>query len=116
MSRYTIVTDNENLEIILGFDEGLSGFFLTIEDVTKSDGEPESFLFHNMVHHPGVGMTFEEMERALVGFGIHLPEELAGTLVLEAGADRLGTLSQLSPVTRVNPGVVIQVFRWERVD
>ncbi len=85
MSRYAIFTDNENLEILLGFDEGLEGFFLTIEDVTQSDGEPESFLFHNMVHHPEVGMTYEQLTQALLNFGVILPNELISSLATEVG-------------------------------
>lgn len=84
MSRYAIITDQDNLEIFLGFDEGMSGFFLTIEDVTKSDGEPESFAFHNMVHHPGVGMTFEQLTDALLKFGVILPPDLCSILAGEA--------------------------------
>ncbi len=84
MSRYAIITDQDNLEIFLGFDEGLSAFFLTIEDVTKSDGEPESFVFHNMVHHPGVGMTFEQLTDALLKFGVIPPPDLCSILAGEA--------------------------------
>ncbi len=84
MSRYAIITDHDNLEIFLGFDEGVSGFFLTIEEVTRSDGEPESFLFHNMVHHPGVGMTFEQLTDALLKFGVILPPDLFSILAGEA--------------------------------
>lgn len=112
MSRYAIVTDNENIEMLLGFDEALNGFFLTIEDVTKSDGEPESFLFHNMVHHPGVGMTFEQLTDTLLKFGIALPTDLLNILAREAGGaagipeiadpnpgERVPSVSQLRPTT-----------------
>ena len=116
MSRYAIFTENEDLEILLGFDEGLRAFFLTIEDVTKSTGEPESFLFHNMVHHPGVGMTYEDLERAFVAFGIHLPADLATSLAKDAGEKSARTLKPQS-VGAIGTAVAeVQVIQWQRID
>lgn len=116
MSRYAIFTDNENLEILLGFDEGLESFYLTIEDVTKSDGEPESFLFHNMVHHPEVGMTIEHLTDTLLNFGIVLPTDLLSLLVSEAGvAAGIPQNPGGNPGHRVPPVVPIRVTDWSQI-
>lgn len=116
MSRYAIITDQDNLEIFLGFDDGLGGFFLTIEDVTKSDGEPESFVFHNMVHHPEVGLTYEDLGRTLVGFGIHLPADLTLSLAAEAGQESRKTPEQSADRATVESSALVQVTGWHRID
>lgn len=116
MSRYAIITDHDNLEIFLGFDDGLSGFFLTIEDVTRSDGEPESFLFHNMVHHPGVGMTYKQLTQALLNFGVILPNELISSLATEAGV-AAGSPESPAPNLghRVPTALQIRVTSWSLI-
>ncbi len=84
MSRYALFTDDENLEIFLGFDEGFQGFFLTIADGRAGTGEPESHLFHNLEHHPGVRMTLEEVVGVMKRFGVALPPDLRRQLVEDA--------------------------------
>lgn len=83
MSRYVIWTDNLNLEIFVGFDDGIRGFFLTIANEQTHSDRPETYLFHNMVHHRGVRMTVNEVGSVLARFGIELP--LA--LMVQLGAD-----------------------------
>ena len=85
MSRYALFTDNDDLEIFTGFDEGFEKFFLTIADVRIcSDEDPDSYLFHNMAHHPGVGMTLDEVTFVLARFGITLPPGLRQQLADDA--------------------------------
>ena len=84
MSRYGIITDDENLEIFVGFDEGFEGFFLTVADIRESDAESESYLFHNMEHHPGTKMFLRDVETILEKFGLRLPADLASRLTADA--------------------------------
>lgn len=86
MSRYVILTEDENLEVSVGFDDGLERFFLTIADARVCTGEAGTYLFHNMDHHPGVGMTLGEVTATLERFGMTLPPDL--TRQLEGDAVR----------------------------
>ena|SRR5688572_20339328 len=83
MSRYVILTSDENLEVFVGFDEGMEGFFLTIADARICTGETGSYLFHNMDHHPGTRMTIEEVMATLTRFGLALPSDLVQQLASE---------------------------------
>lgn len=84
MSRYALFTEDENLEIFVGFDEGFGKFFLTIADVHMGTEEPESFLFHNLEHHPELGLTLGEVRFTLERFGLVLPPDLQRQLVSDA--------------------------------
>ncbi len=82
MSRYGILTDDENLEVLIGFDEGLEGFFLTISDARL--GEPGGYLFHNMEHHESVRMTLGDVTDVMERFGMVLPDDLLQRLMADA--------------------------------
>src|SRR6185503_20306780 len=84
MSRYVVWTDNENLEVFVGFDEGIESFFLTIADARTCTGEAGSYLFHNIDHHPGVGMTIGEVTSTAARFGLELPSDLKRKLAEDA--------------------------------
>ena len=83
MSRYVIWTVDENLEVFVGFDEGMEGFFLTIADARTCTGEGGSYLFHNLDHHHTPQMNLDEVEAVLVRFGLFLPPDLAAQLATE---------------------------------
>ena len=83
MPRYVIWTDDDNLEVFVGFDEGTEGFFLTIADARTCTGEAGSYLFHNLDHHSTPQMSLEEVEAVLVRFGLFLPPDLATQLANE---------------------------------
>jgi len=84
MSRYSILTEDENLEVVAGFDEGFEAYFLTITDVRTCTDEAESYLFHNIDDHEGVGMTLEQVEATLARFGMRLPSDLREQLRQDA--------------------------------
>ena len=84
MSRYCIWTADENLEVFTGFEEGLGTFFLTIADARTCTGESGTYLFHNYDHHPGMGMTLEEVVRVLERFGLEMPSDLLQQLLNDA--------------------------------
>ena len=83
MSRYVILTNDENLEVFVGFDEGMEGFFLTIADARTCTGEAGSYLFHNLDHHHTPQMNLDEVEAVLVRFGLFLPPDLVAQLATE---------------------------------
>jgi len=83
MSRYVIWTSDENLEVLVGFDEGMEGFFLTIADARQCTGEADTYLFHNLDHHAAAQMTLEEVIANLSRFGLTLPSDLAQQLASE---------------------------------
>lgn len=80
MSRYVIWTENENLEVFVGYDEGFDGYFLTIADTRICTGESGTYLFHNMDHHAAIKMTLDEVATTLQQFGLALPSSLAQQL------------------------------------
>lgn len=81
MSRYVIWTVDENLEVFVGFDEGMEGFFLTIADARTCTGEAGSYLFHNLDHHHTPQMNLEEVATVLAQFGLFLPATLRQQLL-----------------------------------
>ncbi len=83
MSNYSILFEDPNLEVSLGFDQGLQGFFLTVADNRTCTGESGTFLFHNLDHHPEIRMTLAEVREVLEGFGLELPEKLELRLRLD---------------------------------
>ena len=83
MSRYVIWTSDENLEVFVGFDEGMEGFFLTIADARTCTGEAGSYLFHNLDYHHTPQMNLDEVGAVLVRFGLFLPPDLAAQLATE---------------------------------
>jgi hypothetical protein len=92
MSRYVILTEDENLEVFAGFDEGFEKFFLTIADARTCTGESGSYLFHNLDHHPGLGMTLTDVATTLKRFGITLPADLETQLHEDAVRNGAGEL------------------------
>lgn len=88
MSRYVIWTSDDDLEVFVGFDEGVEGFFLTIADSRTCTGETGSYLFHNLDDHPLAQMKLEEVTATLARFGLTLPSDLA--LQLAADAQMVG--------------------------
>jgi hypothetical protein len=76
MSRYVIWTEDKNLEVFVGFDEGFNAFYLTIANMSTDSDDPETFRFHNIAHHPGVGMSLAQVQAILRKFGIVAPPEL----------------------------------------
>ena len=103
MSRYVILTEDENLEVMVGFDEGFERFFLTIGDARICTGEAGTYLFHNMDHHPGVGMTLGEVTATLERFGMTLPPDL--TRQLEGDAVRYGAANAVIEI-RATPALI----------
>ena len=91
MSRYVIWTEDENLEVTVGFDEGFERFFLTIADARTCTGESGSYLFNNIDHHPGVGMALEQVAATLERFGMAMPPDLSQQLA--ADARRFGAMT-----------------------
>jgi len=85
MSRYVIWTDNDDLEVFVGFDEGMMGYFLTLADARVCTGEPGSYIFHNLEHHPTPTMRLDEVADTLRRFGLSFPIELAQLLAAEGG-------------------------------
>ncbi len=86
MSRYVIWTEDENLEVFTGFEEGTGCYFLTIADVRTCTGEAGSYLFHNYDHHPSLGMTLAEVASVLARFELSLPATLHQQLEQDGGA------------------------------
>lgn len=130
MSRYGILTEDENLEVFVGFDDGLERFFLTIADARTCTGESGTYLFHNMDHHPGVGMTLGEVIATLERFGLTLPPDLMKQLegdALRYGVANAvtGNLETPSPPTKPEPLAtaghrpggtpLIRVLNWEAI-
>lgn len=107
MSRYVILTKEETLEVIVGFDEGFGGLFLTIADTRNSTGEEGEFLFHNLDHHPGVRMTLEQLVENLARFGIKLPPELGLELLKDmrkAAVENGDLLNTQTPQSKLSHG------------
>lgn len=86
MSRYILWPDDESLEVFVGYDEGFEAFYLTISDGSEDPDEPAAYRFHNLAHHPTVGMTLRQVSEILRGFGLTLPPELEQLLVAEASS------------------------------
>ena len=84
MSRYILWPDDESLEVFVGYDEGFEAFYLTIANGSEDPDEPEAYRFHNLAHHPTVGMTLSQVSDILRGFGLVLPPDLERQLVAEA--------------------------------
>ena len=83
MSNYSILFEDPNLEVSLGFDQGLEGYFLTIGDHRTCTGESGSYLFHNLDHHPGMRMSLSEVREVMESFGLELPQNLELQLRLD---------------------------------
>ena len=84
MSRYILWPDDESLEVLVGYDEGFEAYYLTIADGSEDPDEPAAYRFHNLAHHPTVGMTLKQVSDILQGFGLALPPDLKRQLVAEA--------------------------------
>jgi hypothetical protein len=114
MSRYVIWTEDENLEVFVGFDEGLEKFFLTIADGRTCTGESGSYLFHNMDDHRAVGMTVEEVAATLVRFGLTPPPDLLEQLKKDARLDgRTAPPASCGSSRERRPGGLIRVLGWQ---
>lgn len=124
MSRYVIWTEDENLEVFVGFDEGFEAFFLTIADESTDTDEPDTYRFHNFTHHPRLEMTLGEVGSTLERFGLILPpdlhRQLAGdaarcgippdSMLVRAGNPDLGPPQEF-PANRTKP--VVRVLSWK---
>jgi hypothetical protein len=84
MSQHTIDTTDDRLDVCLGYDEGLSGFWLFIQDHSRTNHGDPFYLFHNVDDVPNVRMKLSEVETQLARFNIPLPRDLANTLIDEA--------------------------------
>jgi hypothetical protein len=115
MSRYGLWTDDENLEVFVGFEEALGAFFLTVADARTCTGEAGSYLFHNYDHHPGTGMTLEDVVSVLEEFGLSLPIDLMQRLLEEGkGGDAGITVSQRTlGSSRVRKVQAIRIIGWQ---
>lgn len=126
MSRYVIWTEDENLEVFVGFDEGFEAFFLTIADESTDTDEPETYRFHNFTHHPRLEMTLGEVGSTLERFGLILPPDLHRQLAGDAARCGIspdsvlvktsGAASKLQrelSTDRTKPAV--RVLRWKSV-
>lgn len=103
MSRYVILTEDENLEVFAGFDEGMNAFFLTIADARTCTGESGTYLFHNLDHHPTPRMTLDEVTSTLARFGLILPADLAGQLGADGGCKVSNSTPEVTSSIRI-PG------------
>ncbi len=115
MSRYGLSTNDENLEVFMGFEEGLGTFFLTLADARTCTGEPGTYLFHNYDHHPRMGMTLEEVIATLELFGIAMPADLFAQLAedaKQAGAEVRKTTAAASP-GNVSTATKLGVLGWQ---
>lgn len=75
-------------EIHLGFDEGISGYWLTIREDYVSDDNVAEYIFHNMRDIRGHRMKISEVESTLEDYGVGIPYALARELArdgIEAG-------------------------------
>ncbi len=122
MSRYVIWTEDDNLEVFVGFDEGFEKFFLTIADTRTWDATgKESYLFHNIDDQAGVGMTISQVAATLSRFGIGIPMELEEQLERDAreacpDTNRAATSashSRLLPDTAPVANKPIRVTGWQ---
>ena len=117
MSRYVIWTSDDDLEVFVGFDEGMEGFFLTIADSRTSTGEAGSYLFHNLDHRPTLRMTLEEVAATLARFGLTLPPDLAQQLASD-GNSRFTVPANKATETCAPPGLArtIHVLGWQSAE
>ena len=124
MSRYVIWTEDENLEVFVGFDGGFAAFFLTIADEGTDTDEPDTYRFHNFTHHPRLEMTMGEVESTLKRFGVALPPDLHRQLVADAAQCGIPPDSVLLAASKTAPGPpkelpanrtkpAARVLRWE---
>jgi len=117
MSRYVILTSDDNLEVFVGFDKGIRGFFLTIADARSGGDEAGSYLFHNLDHHPMPQMTLEAVKTTLDRFGLILPSDLSQQLASDANV--CGAVMPPKPVVTAVQSVLgepVQVLGWQRAD
>jgi hypothetical protein len=124
MSRYVIWTEDEKLEVFVGFDGGFAAFFLTIADEGTDTDEPDTYRFHNFTHHPRLEMTMGEVESTLERFGLTLPPDLHRQLVADAAQCGIPPDSVLLEASKTSPEPPKQlpadhlkpaarVLRWE---
>ena len=117
MSRYVIWTDDDNLEVFVGFDEGMEGFFLTVADARSCTGETGSYLFHNVDHHPKPPMTLEEVTATLARCGLTLPHDLLQQLVSDGEGCRTGPAGNANEVSaRPIISKTTSVLGWQKAD
>jgi hypothetical protein len=69
-------------DVRLGFSL-FDGYYMTIEDCDFPTENLENYIFHNMRDVPEIRMTLPEVEEALAGFGIGIPERVAAELAAE---------------------------------
>lgn len=129
MSRYVLLVEDENLEVVTGFEERGDYFFLTIADARTCTGEPGGFLFHNADHHPTLGMTLEEVSSTLKQFGMTMPPDLLPQLQADEQRCRIRTPTDSRPspaytisrqpafqvsVPQLPVGATIRVLNWHQ--
>ena len=118
MSRYILWPDHESLEVFVGYDEGFEAFYLTISDGSEDPDEPAAYRFHNLAHHPTVGMTLRQVRDILRGFGLGLPTDLEQQLVAEASSGGRPDLAErAAPATGEPYGPPMRelvVLHWQK--
>jgi hypothetical protein len=118
MSRYILWPEDESLEVFVGYDEGYEAFYLTIADGSEDPDEPAAYRFHNLAHHPTVGMTLSQVSDILLGFGLALPPDLKQQLAAEAlGSGRPDLAGRAAPAAGAPDGSRVRelpVLHWRR--
>ena len=88
MSRYSfeaVTSSGKPVSVTIGWDSGLSGYFLTIERKAKMKGRAPSFLFNNLSLDDSHPKTLDGFIQVLKSHDIPLDEGLLSKLK----ADRL---------------------------
>lgn len=84
MSRYCIDSPNDEVDVCLGYDDNIRGFWLFIQDHSQNTPEQDFYLFHNLNDVPGFCMSIPMLEETLERFGFGLDEALLQNLVGDA--------------------------------
>ena len=83
MSRYTIPTDRDDLEIVVGFDPPLETFFGQVFNLKATDDEEECLFWEGGMPTPITSL--EELGRLMRPYAT-IPQEIQRTLLAEQQA------------------------------
>ena len=86
MSRYLYTAkskDGKRLEVTIGWDPGLVGYFMTIQKAA-STGARSAFLFNNLMQEDSHPKSLDVYLSVLVSFGIDIDKEMVQQLKTDA--------------------------------
>jgi hypothetical protein len=86
MSRYTFSAKSKEgklLEVTIGWDPGLLGYFMTIQKATRT-GARSAFVFNNLMQEDSHPKSLDFYLSVLVGLGIDIDTELVQHLNADA--------------------------------